>query len=98
MVTHIVFWKMKSEAEGADAATNMAKMSEMLLALKGAVPGLVELTCGRDFNRSAFACDFAMYSVLESREALAVYQDHPEHVKARNFIGRVTESRAVVDF
>jgi len=89
---------MKPMAEGADAAANMAKMSEMLLALKGVVPGLVELTCGTDFNRSAFAYDFALYSTLESRDALAVYQDHPEHVKARNFIGKVTESRVVVDF
>ncbi len=91
-------WKMKPEAEGADAAANMAKMADMLKALKGVVPGLLELSCGTDFNRSGAAYDFALYTLLESREALALYQDHPEHVKVRDFVGKVASARAVVDY
>lgn len=98
MVTHVVIWKMKPEAEGQDAAANMAKMQNLLYGLKGVVPGLLDLNCGVDFNRSAAAYDFALVTVHSSREALALYQDHPEHVKVRDFVGKVAQARAVVDF
>lgn len=98
MITHVVMWKLKPEAEGQDAAANMAKMQTLLAGLKGVIPGLLDLNCGIDVNRSAAAYDFALVTVHTSREALAVYQDHPEHVKVREFIGKVALARAVADF
>jgi hypothetical protein len=98
MIKHIVMWKMKPFAEGADAAANMKRMSAMLHALKGSVPQIVELDCGEDINRSGAAFDFALHCPLRSKGDLPLYQEHPEHVKVRDFIGKVTQSRAVADY
>ena len=94
MIKHIVLWKMKPQ----DAAANMRLMRERLLALKGVVPGIVEMVCGPDFVQSAVSYDFALICTLKDSKALAIYNDHPEHVKVKQFIGQVTDTRVVADF
>ena len=42
MVTHIVFWALKDEAEGHSKRENAEHIKEMLEALVGVVPGLIE--------------------------------------------------------
>jgi hypothetical protein len=59
MIKHIVMWKLKDEAEGADRATNAARMKEKLDACRGLVPGIVEsrsLWPARTSNRPATSC------------------------------------------
>ena len=41
MVTHIVFWALKDEAEGHSKRENAEHIKEMLEALVGVVPGLI---------------------------------------------------------
>lgn len=98
MIKHIVFWRMKPEAEGRSGEENAQEMVRILLALKDTVPDLVEIDCGFDFNRSPVAFDVALYTTFKDREGLDRYQDHPEHVKAKDFIQKVTRDRAVVDY
>lgn len=98
MVKHIVLWRLKDFAEGADKAANAGKIKVALEGLQGRIPGLVSIEVGVDFERSAAAFDVALYSVFESREALAAYQVHPEHKKVADFILRVRSERAVVDY
>jgi hypothetical protein len=77
----------------------MQKMKEALEALQGEIEGLVEIEVGFDFNQSEAAYDIALYSVLESKEALAFYQNHPKHIEvANNLVRQVATQRAVVDY
>ena len=89
---------MKPFAEGADAATNMNLMREKILALKKVIPQIVESQCGPDFLRSPASYDFGLHCVVKNREDFQIYQDHPEHVKVKQFIAKVTENRFVADF
>jgi hypothetical protein len=98
MIKHIVMWKMKEQAEGASKAENIVKIRAMLEALVGLVPGLLHVELGENFADSPAAADMVLYSEIESREALPVYQQHPEHVKVAQFIGLVTTERQVVDY
>lgn len=98
MVKHIVMWKLKPQAEGADALTNARKMKADLEALRGRIPGMKALEVGLDVERSSAAYDVVLYSEFESAEALSHYQVHPEHVKVASFIGKVRAERAVVDY
>lgn len=98
MVKHIVFWKLKERAAGASRAENARLLKERLEALDGRIPGMLRAEVGIDFDRSAGAWDVALYSEFESREALDVYQDHPEHVAVKDFVLEVREDRAVVDY
>lgn len=98
MIKHIVMWRLKDHAEGADKATNAAKAIALLEALNGRIDGLRHLEVGRNFAQSDFAADLVLYSELDSREALAHYQQHPEHKAAAAFVGAIVEERRVVDY
>ena len=98
MVKHIVLFKLKDRAEGATKAENARRVKEQIEALRSKMPGVIELEVGLNFEPSEAAFDLALYSVFESREALAAYQVHPEHLAVADFLGRVRESRVVVDY
>ena len=42
--------------------------------------------------------DFALYTELESREALAVYADHPLHTEAKSHFFHLLSSRTAADY
>ena len=98
MIKHIVMWTLHDSAEGATKAENIKLIKQSLSALIGKIPGLLHLEVGENFADSPAAADLVLYSELESREALAVYQQHPDHVAVAQFIGSVTASRQVVDY
>ncbi len=98
MIKHIVMWKLKPQAEGADAPANARRMKAELEGLRGRIPGLRSLEVGVDVERSSAAYDVVLVAELESPAALAAYQAHPEHAKVAAFIGKVRQERAVVDY
>lgn len=97
MIKHIVMWKMKANAEGADAAANMKLMQERLTALKAIIPQIAEYACGADFVHTPASYDFAICCTVKNRKDLQIYNDHPDHVAVKQFIAKVTETRAVAD-
>jgi len=79
MVKHIILWTLKDMPEDEKAKVK-AEIKEGLEALKGKVPGLIDIkvyTTGRLASSNA---DLMLDSTLESAEALQVYAKHPEHV------------------
>jgi hypothetical protein len=53
---------------------------------------------GINFSEATVAYDLVLISEFFSKEALSSYQMHPEHVKVADFVGKVCESRVVVDY
>ena len=51
-----------------------------LRTLKGKVPGIVALSCGENFTNRSEGYTHGLIVTLESRAALDVYRDHPDHV------------------
>lgn len=96
MIKHIVMWKLKPGIELDDPRIEEAAAA--LRALKGVVPGLVDLHFGVDFSHKGFSYDMGLTSTLESREALEGYQVHPAHVAAAGLIVELTADKALVDF
>ncbi len=94
MVRHIVLWKLKE----TDKAENAAEMKRRLEALRGNIPGLLELEVGLDSSGAEAAADISLYSTLESWEALRVYQIHPLHQDVAAFVGTITKERRVSDY
>ncbi len=93
MVTHIVFWKVR---EDADKQANMEHMRKLLTGLVGVVPGLLSAHVGFNFNPKGY--DLALLSTFESREALDGYQTHPAHLEVKKFVHSVITDRCVVDY
>lgn len=98
IVKHIVMWKLKEFAEGADRETNALRVKEKLEGLIGKVPGLLHLEVGIDFLGSEQSADVVLYSELESRAALEAYQAHADHQAVVPFMKAVAAARTVVDY
>ena len=96
MAKHIVMWKLKEEALEHTKAENAKKIKELLEALPGIVPDILELQVGINENGGEF--DAVLVTKFPSYDALKAYDIHPEHQKVRGFIGQVSSGRAAVDF
>ena len=99
MVKHIVMWKIADHEVHGTKAEIITKMKEQLESLRGQIEGLIEIESGINFNPADAAYDIALYSVLESKEALESYQNHPKHLQVANeLVRQVAVSRVVVDY
>jgi hypothetical protein len=93
VLTHIVLFKLKTK----DPAV-IAKARDMLLKLPAQIPQIRHFEVGLNVTESPRACDFSLYSRFDSREDLAIYQAHPQHVVVANYLKSVCESMPVVDY
>jgi quinol monooxygenase YgiN len=98
MIKHIVMWKLKEHAEGADRAANAAKMKSLLDGCRDVVPGIVEFEVAVAQPGLEATYDIVLYSVFADKAALDAYQDHPKHVAVKPFIGAVRLERQCMDY
>lgn len=98
MIKHIVMWKLKEHAEGADKAANMVKMKSMLDACAALVPGMLAFETALAQPGLESTYDVVLYSEFASKAALDAYQAHPDHVALKPFIGAVREARQCMDY
>jgi quinol monooxygenase YgiN len=98
MIKHIVMWKLKEEAEGADRATNAREMKRRLDECATIVPGIVtfEVTLAQPDLEATY--DIVLYSEFADRAALAAYIAHPVHQAVVPFIGAIREGRQCMDY
>jgi hypothetical protein len=98
MITHLVFFKMLPEAEGASGEENASTLVGMLQALPASIPELVKLEAGTDFSRSPASFDVGLVTHFKSAADLESYRVHTEHQKVVAFVQKTTSARAVVDY
>ena len=98
MIKHIVMWKLKDHAEGADRAANAATMKALLDGCRDIVPGIVEFEVALARPGLEATYDVVLYSVFADTAALDAYQDHPKHVAVKPFIGAVRLERQCMDY
>ena len=98
MIKHIVMWKLKEEAEGADRATNAREMKRRLDDCASIVPGIItfEVTLAQPDLEATY--DVVLYSEFADRAALAAYIAHPVHQAVVPFIGAIREGRLCMDY
>lgn len=98
MLKHIVMWKLKDQAEGADRATNARRMKAMLEGCVDGVPGILKWEVA--LARADLDCtyDVVLYSEFADKAALDAYQVHPQHVAVKGFIGAVRAERQCMDY
>ena len=98
MIKHIVMWTLKERADGFSKEEIAVKIQRELNALKEKISAIYHIETGLNFNQTEAAFDIALYSEFKTKEDLATYQKHPDHVKVAEFINNVRLERAVVDF
>ncbi len=97
MIKHIVMWSVRGESD-ADRARNAAFVKAEFESLRGRVPGLLHLEVGVDESRIDYACDVVLVTEFSTREALAGYAQHPEHLRVRQRLGDLRRTRHQVDY
>jgi len=98
MIKHIVMWKLKDFAEGADRATNAAIMKNKLDACAALVPGTLKFEVVLAQTGLEATYDIVLYSEFASKAALDAYAEHPTHVAVKPFVAAVRESRQCMDY
>lgn len=97
MIRHIVMWNVRGDNAAARAA-NIALLKAEFESLRGRVPGLLRLEIGVDESRIDYACDVVLVTEFTTREALAAYADHPDHLRVRRTLGDLRTARHQVDY
>ena len=98
MIKHLVMWKLKDSAEGADKATNARTMKEKLDACANIVPGILKFEVALAQPGLEATYDIVLYSEFESKAALDAYASHPTHEAVKPFIGAVRSERQCMDY
>lgn len=99
MVKHIILWTLKDEFSEAEKAKIKKEIKEELEALKGKIPGLVDIKVNVTGRLSSSNADLMLDSTFESEEALKGYAKHPEHVAvADSKVRPFTAARSCLDF
>ncbi len=91
MVEHLVFFKFTLEQR--------KKIASALVALKGIVPGVIDITCGENFTTRGQGHQLGLFVRLDSKAALDVYANHPAHREvAETMIKPFTENIMAIDY
>ena len=98
MLKHIVMWKLKDQAEGADRAANALEMKRRLDECATIVPGILKFEVVIAQTGLEATHDVVLYSEFEDKAALEAYINHPTHKALVPFIGAILEGRQCMDY
>lgn len=76
----------------------MRIIKKELEALRIEIKEIINIEVGINIVDDPGAYDLVLYSEFANQEDLNIYQKHPAHVKIAEYIGKVRESRVVVDY
>ncbi len=96
MIRHIVAWNL-IPTDPAERTNTFEQMKTQIEGLVGVVPGLRSAKVSRDVGTTAGNWDVVLISEHDDEEALAVYQQHPEHVTVAGYTRSVTKDRVAID-
>ena len=97
MVKHTILWTLDDTLSSSELIRVKEDMKTSLEALNGRIEGLLELRIYINPMPTA-NCDVMLESLFASKEALAFYATHPEHVAiADSKVRPYTKSRLCMD-
>ena len=98
MVKHVILWTLKDELSAEEKVSVKQGIKEGLEALKGKVPGIVEIKVNINGLASSNA-DLMLDSTFENEDALKNYATHPEDVAvADTKVRPYTKIRSCLDY
>jgi hypothetical protein len=94
MLTHIVIWKYKPEADAEQRSEHVA----LLKRLPGIIPEIQSFSVGFDVLRLPRSYHTGLVAVFRDRAGLEAYTVHPDHIAVADFGRAISEHVASVDF
>ncbi|MBO5565256.1 MAG: Dabb family protein [Lachnospiraceae bacterium] len=98
MIKHIVMWNLKADIAESEKPAIKKNIKDSVEGLLGKIPGLQELHVHINGAETSTA-EILLESVHDDASALALYQDHPEHVTVRDeIVAPFVTRRVAFDF
>jgi len=95
MIEHVVLFKVTANATEEQKQRMVAELS----GLKEKIPGIVDLSVGRNFSDRNQGFEIGLVVRFRDREALEVYLPHPAHRGCvETYINPIREDVIVVDY
>ena len=93
MLVHLVAFRFKPEFKDqvADAVARLSTMGAR-------IPEVLDLKAGADVVHSGRSYDLGLVVTLADSAALAVYNDHREHLPVKAFLATLYDASVSVDF
>ena len=93
MIRHIVLFQIKPEFRN-----ELPQLVANVQAMKGRIPGLLDLEAGVDVLHSDRSYDLALICTFQDRAAFDAYQTHPVHMPVRARMHQVRQASVACDF
>lgn len=90
-VNHMVWIRFRPDVPVERVEHHLAA----LRSLRGRVPGILDLTLGRNFTDRANGCTHGLSVILADKAALATYAPHPAHVEVASALRQDAEILAL---
>jgi hypothetical protein len=94
MLTHIVVWKYRADAEQDVREEHVARLRR----LPSLVPEVLSFKVGTDVLGLPRSYDTGLVATFRDRAALEAYTVHPEHILVVNLARNISEHVVSVDF
>jgi len=92
-------WKLKDFAEGKSKSENAHLMKERFEKIFPAIKEIKKLDVGINMDSSQYAnFDIVLDTWFENYDQMEIYQKHPLHIEISDWIGKIREARATVDY
>ncbi len=91
MIKHIVIFKVKEDSP-------LQEFKEKIENLKNFIPEIVSIEVGIDIKFDKNPSDFSIITILNSKEDLQIYANHPKHLEVIKFLKPYVIQRCVVDY
>ncbi len=99
MVKHIVMWRLHEEANGKSKQENAFEFKSRLETLPAKLSSIKSMEVGIGYNEAEGAIyDMVLTTSHDSREKLAEYAMHQDHLDVVAFAKDIVAERKVVDF
>lgn len=99
MIRHIVMWKLKEKAAGADKKKNAEKLKLILEGLRTNIEEIKAVEVGIQINGDEKeSLDVVLICDFETELDFQMYTRNPHHKKAVDFIEQVADQRYFVDY
>ncbi|MCB2207445.1 MAG: Dabb family protein [Bacteroidetes bacterium] len=95
MLRHIVMIQFK---DGKAKDVEASKLKMMLENLKSEIPSLFTMEVGLNINTKPSAFDLVLTADFENEMGLNAYRIHPAHKEVLDYLKKVVEKTAVVDY
>jgi hypothetical protein len=98
MIKHLVMFRFRDFSTPEEKINAAETVRTELLAMKKKIPEIQEFEVGINFTDDDTAYDLVINCSFASKEALKVYQGHPDHQAFIKFNKNYSEKKVVLDY